>query len=203
MLQWSELVLMSNEQLTMIDIAEEHLACAHGIPGSDAIGSAARIRKLDEPVPWIQRYTAGCTEKCRQEFSDTEGQARMPCLLEVLWRGAGIRYDSSAIPEDAPWKFEHAFIHRAIAWKSHPPQPRRPDVRRARPEPRQPGSFRFARRSGSPQPHLLSSCREGPRDERRDVRVALAETAPIRPSDPDRTPAASRKVDMHGAGPGA
>ena len=114
MLRWSELVLLSNEQLAAIDIAEQHLACAHGIPGSDAIDPAACIRKLDELVPWVQRFTAGCAAKCRQEFNDTDAQARMRCLLEVLWRGAGIRYDVSAIPEDAPWKFEHSFIHGAL-----------------------------------------------------------------------------------------
>ena len=114
MLQWRDLVLMSNEQLAAIDIAEQHLACAQGIPGWEAIDSAACIRKLDELVPWIQRYTAGCVESFCQEFNDTEAQAKMRCLLEVVWRGDGIGYDSSAIPEDAPWKFEQAFIHGAL-----------------------------------------------------------------------------------------
>jgi hypothetical protein len=38
----------------------------------------------------------------------------MQCLAQVVWKGAGIRYNPDRIVEDSPWGVEDSFIHGAL-----------------------------------------------------------------------------------------
>jgi hypothetical protein len=115
LLEWPKLARMPEAQLATYDIALVHLACAAGLPGSEAIDDLACARKIDSLVPGVGRFTDYYLAKGARDFpEETEAQTRMRCLVEFAWRGAGIRYNMAKVPEDAPWELADTFAHGAL-----------------------------------------------------------------------------------------
>jgi hypothetical protein len=115
MLDWRRLVHEPAEELGRLDLAEVHLACAAGLPGSERIDHDRCIRTLDSLAGWVKRYTDHCLpRRLEMEPGDSEGRFRMRALGTVVCRSAGIRYNPAKIPEDAPWGLEDTFIHGAL-----------------------------------------------------------------------------------------
>ena len=114
MLRWQDLVWMSDEQLASVDVAELNLACAVGLPGSEAIDYEGCLRKLDELTESVRRFTQHCLRTKKREFGDSESQWRMRMLPTCLWLKEGLRYNPAKIPEDAPWEVADSFIHGAL-----------------------------------------------------------------------------------------
>jgi hypothetical protein len=116
MLCFDELAFLSNAALAAVDVAAVHLACAAGIPGSQAINASACIVKLDSLAAQVRRFTEDSLAAPKEQ-EESEARLRMHCLALVLWKGAGIRYNPDKIAEDAPWDLEDTFIHGALFGK--------------------------------------------------------------------------------------
>jgi hypothetical protein len=113
----AELLRFSDEQLADCDLALTHLACAAGLPGSEKIDAERCARKLDELTGATTRYTEDCLADYRAgsgEFAESESKLRMMCLVQVVWRGAGLRYNLAKIPDAVPFDIEDLFIHGAL-----------------------------------------------------------------------------------------
>src|SRR5262249_48450501 len=102
-------------QLGRLDIAEVHLTCAAGLPGAENIDVKRCINALDRMADWVRGYTGHCLAKRVPGMVEfTEPKARMMCLGTVVWKGAGVHYNTAKVPEDALWDLSDSFIHGAI-----------------------------------------------------------------------------------------
>lgn len=114
---WRHLVRLSNEELGRYDIAAVNLACAEGLPGADEIDAGYCLYKLDDWAGWVKDYTNQLFHQfCRKprRYENSEAYFRTICLITVLQRDMGVRYNPAKIPEDAPFDTADSFIHGAI-----------------------------------------------------------------------------------------
>lgn len=120
MIHWKKLALETNEELARRDLAEIHLACAEGLPGWDRIDHVYCLRWLDGAARVVQRYTDNCLPDFRknpQDYENSEPYFRALCLITVLERDLGIRYNPEKTSEEAPFTIDEIFIHGAITGK--------------------------------------------------------------------------------------
>jgi hypothetical protein len=111
------LVHHTEQSLAAEDIALVNLACAAGLPGAEEINHAECIDRLNH----YARSTAHYTEKRMPEFhrqsgvyDGSEAVFRIVCMVTLLQRAYGVRYNPAKKPEDAPFDTADTFIHGAI-----------------------------------------------------------------------------------------
>jgi len=118
MLHWKELTGLSDAQLGALDVAEVNLACAADLPGApDAAQAAECIDRLNHYAKCAAHYTqVRMTEFLNrpQVYRDSEGIIRMVCMVQLLQKQFGVRYNVAKIPENAPFYTEDVFIHGAL-----------------------------------------------------------------------------------------
>ena len=108
---------MGEEELGQQDIAEVHLACAVGLPGSEKIDIDSCRFKLDFWTRSVESYTQKMLPQFRRkrhQYENSEAYFRVLCLITVLQRDHGVHYNPDKIPEDAVFDLEDTFIHGIV-----------------------------------------------------------------------------------------
>jgi hypothetical protein len=117
LLDWLKLVRLTDEQLALIDVALINLSCAAGLPGSDKIDAALCVATLDDWARRVREYTERFEPEFRrrpEKFRDSEAYFRCLCLVTVLWRHCGVKYNEAKMPLDVPLVPEDSFIFGVI-----------------------------------------------------------------------------------------
>jgi hypothetical protein len=114
MLDWKDVVHLSDEDLGRYDIAAVNLACAVGLPDAGGIDPDLATHRLD----FWSRRVGQATEQAlpqfrrkRHDYRNSEGYFRMLVLVEVLQRDCGVRYNRAKIPGHVPLNTADIFVH--------------------------------------------------------------------------------------------
>lgn len=117
MLDWKQLVLESDEQLATRDIAEVNLACTAGLPDAGEIDVDRCRERLDYYSRRVQSYTESQMKQFhrkRWDYNNSEGYFRILCMITVLQRDLGVRYNPAKIDDDVPLDTADCFIHGVL-----------------------------------------------------------------------------------------
>jgi hypothetical protein len=100
------------------DVAALHLACAEGLQGAARIDLDRCLKTLDRWAGAVRSYTYRMLPRFRarpEEFNRSEAYFRSLCLISVLQRDMGVRYNPTKIADDAPFgDLEDVFLHGVI-----------------------------------------------------------------------------------------
>jgi hypothetical protein len=100
------------------DVATLQLACAEGLQGAAKIDLDRCVKTLDRWAVAVREYTQRMLPRFRArpaEFNGSEAYFRSLCLVTVLQRDMGVRYNPAKIADDAPvGKLEDVFLHGVI-----------------------------------------------------------------------------------------
>ncbi len=100
------------------DIAAVDLALAVGLQGSERLNIQSCLAWLDHATAWARRQTAWAFDQFRsrpEAYDNSEGIFRVVAIMNVLWRGLGVRYNKERV--DDPESFTDSrddFIHGII-----------------------------------------------------------------------------------------
>lgn len=114
---WRDLTRRTDDNLGECDIAAVNLACAEGLPGADAIDVVGCLQRLDEWSDAVRSYTHLVLPQFHRrphEYENSEAYFRALCLITVLQRDLGVRYNPAKIPADAPFDTADSFIHGVL-----------------------------------------------------------------------------------------
>jgi hypothetical protein len=117
MLHWKQLVKLPEEELSRLDVAAVNLARAADLPGAERIDHGRCLGRLDEWAERVRQYTDRLMPQFQRkphEYQDSESYFRALCMVTVLQRDLGLRYNPDKIPEDAPLDTADVFIHGAV-----------------------------------------------------------------------------------------
>lgn len=115
MLNFRQLARLESDELGRQDILDVHLACAERLPGSEKIDVARCHKIVDDLAARTKPYTEHVLAKgVKLEPDDTEAKIRVRAMIQMVWRGAGIRYNMAKLPDDCEWGIEDDFIHGAL-----------------------------------------------------------------------------------------
>ncbi len=117
MLRWMEVLHLSDEQLAAFDVAEVNLSCAEGLPGAETIDHAECINRLNHFAQCSSHYTERRIDIFRMQpaaYNHSEALFRIICMMTLLWRQLGIRYNPAKIPVNVPMDTADTFIHGAL-----------------------------------------------------------------------------------------
>jgi hypothetical protein len=106
------LLEMNPDELANVDIAEANLLCAQGLPGSENLDVAAKLKQLDS---WADRVDLEIRRNWHRykdkpaEYENSEIYYRMGMLVTVLQQDFGVHYNPDLIdvPES---KINEAFL---------------------------------------------------------------------------------------------
>lgn len=103
---------MTPEQLADVDIAEANLLCARGLPGSENLDVAAKLKQLDTWADRVDLETRRNWHRYKDnpaEYENSEIYYRMGMLVTVLQQDFGVHYNPDLIdvPES---KVDEAFL---------------------------------------------------------------------------------------------
>lgn len=105
---------MTDAELDHVDIAVMNLACAVGLPGSEAIDSRGCLDALDRWAEQVAAFTDRMGHRFRDhpaEFAHSDGYFRTLAMITTLQRDLGVKYNPAKIPEDAPFDLADTFVH--------------------------------------------------------------------------------------------
>jgi hypothetical protein len=117
MLNWKQLVLESNEQLPVHDLAEVNLACAEGLLGSEHINHDECIDRLNHYARCAAHYTERRMPEFRERpdiYDGSEAIFRIVCMITLLQKQFGIRHNQAKRPTEARLATEDVFISGAL-----------------------------------------------------------------------------------------
>jgi hypothetical protein len=115
--RWQELARQSDEELARADIAAMNLACAEGLPDAGGMDPGLCFCKLDY---WSRRVGQETTRllprfrRRRSDYDNSEAYFRILCMVTVLQRDLGVRYNPAKIPVEVPLDTADSFIHGVI-----------------------------------------------------------------------------------------
>lgn len=108
----------SNDELIQFDLAAVDLACAVGIPGSEEIDIPACLAWVDQAAAWVRHQTWVTSEQFRhrpEAYDNSEGIYRIVALMNVLYRGLGVKYNQNRIERnEEATDSRDEFIHGII-----------------------------------------------------------------------------------------
>jgi hypothetical protein len=116
-LNWRQLTVEPDVCLQRHDLGLMNLGCAAGLPGSERIDHRFCARWLGSATDYVRRYTAAALPDLRrrpEEYRNSEGYAKVLCLVTALQKNLGVRYNPERIPEDARFEMEDRFLHGLI-----------------------------------------------------------------------------------------
>jgi hypothetical protein len=114
MLDWKQIVRLGKEELARLDIAEVHLACAAGLPGTENWNYQECLRTLDDWTEKVREATQSQLyryESSPEQYNFSEGYFRILVLITVLQRDCGVMYNLAKVPEDAVFEPDDCFIY--------------------------------------------------------------------------------------------
>jgi Transglutaminase-like superfamily len=100
MLSLSWLRHPSDDDLGHIDLAVVDLTCAAGLRGSESLDTRKCLAWLDHAAAWTHHQTQATFDQFTQDpgaYDHSEGIFRMVAMVNVLWRGMGVRYNQERI----------------------------------------------------------------------------------------------------------
>src|SRR5690242_17869158 len=109
MLDWTQLVQKTDEELQRLDLIEVNLACAVGLPGTEKIDVQFCKQRVDYFAKRVRQLTeAGYPQFRRRpsEYRDSYTYFRCLLLITVLQRDLGVRYNPAKIPDHVPFDTE-------------------------------------------------------------------------------------------------
>lgn len=121
MLDWRQLVHLSDAELACLDIAEVNLACAQGLPGTENLNIPLCLETLHQWAKHVRQYTKRVSrqfEHNRQDYENSWAYFRILALATTLYKDLGLRYNEERMANlDADDFFKNAqdiFIHGAL-----------------------------------------------------------------------------------------
>jgi len=117
MLTLKDYARMTEEERAKQDIGAVNLACAQGLPGADQIDVAGCLSWLDLAKTNVEQATERWFVQFHrnpQKFENSEARFRARCLITVLQRDLGVKYNVAKIPTDVPFDTADSFIHGVI-----------------------------------------------------------------------------------------
>jgi len=117
MLTWKDYARMTEEERAKQDIGAVNLACAQGLPGAEQIDAPGCLAWLDLAKSNVEQATNRWFPQFHrnpQEFENSEARFRVRCLITVLQRDMGVKYNEAKIAADVPFDTADSFIHGAI-----------------------------------------------------------------------------------------
>ena len=118
MRHWKELVRLSEEELSRLDVAEVNLACAAELPGAPTPFQVRQcIDRLNRYAKCVRRYTDERMPEFRAKpevYDGSESVFRVVSLVRVVQGKFGVRYNPAKRPPDAPLETADTFIHGAL-----------------------------------------------------------------------------------------
>lgn len=99
-LKLSDILEMTPEQLSTVDIAEVNLLCATGLSGSEKFDIAQGLKTLDRWADAVQGETSRNFHRFKRnpaEYDNSEAFYRMGMLITVLQQDMGIHYNEDLI----------------------------------------------------------------------------------------------------------
>ncbi len=122
MLEWRQLVHLSDAELACLDVAEVNLACAQGLPGTENLNIALCLETLHQWAKYVRQYTkrvARQFERNRQDYENSWAYFRVLAMATALYQDLGLRYNEERMANlDAKDFFKNAqdvFIHGALS----------------------------------------------------------------------------------------
>ncbi len=118
---FSRLILMSDEELALQDIALVNLRCAEGLPGSEKLNVSDTLHELDR---WATRVRIETDRnfhlfaKKPDDFQNSEAYFRMLLLVTVLQQDYGVHYNGARVKDVDFARSEDLFIHGMIGNKN-------------------------------------------------------------------------------------
>jgi hypothetical protein len=114
---FSELALMSSDELERQDIALLNLRVAEGLPDAESLDVEATLKELDRWANRVRLETDRNIYKYHQEpsdFNNSEAYFRMLLLVTVLQQDFGVHYNEARIKDVDFTKSQDLFIHGMI-----------------------------------------------------------------------------------------
>jgi len=108
----------SDEELTRFDLAAVDLACAVGLPGAERLDIPTCFAWVNHAAARVRHQTLSTLERFQvnpEIYENSEGIFRVVAMMNVLWRGLGVRYNQDWI--DDPERFTDSrddFIHGIV-----------------------------------------------------------------------------------------
>jgi hypothetical protein len=108
----------ADDDLGRLDLAATDLACAAGLPGSEALDAGRCLAWIDHAAAWTRQQTHATLDQFVHDpaaYDHSEGIFRILALVNVLWRGLGVRYNPERIESLADAADSRdSFIHGII-----------------------------------------------------------------------------------------
>lgn len=105
-------------ELARMDLAEVDLACAAGLPGSEALDVPACLAWIGRAAAWAHQHTRATLDEFARDpaaYDGSEGTFRMVALMSVLQRGLGVRYNRERVEDPGDFADSRdAFIHGIV-----------------------------------------------------------------------------------------
>src|SRR5579871_216454 len=117
MLHWKQLLHLTDEQLTTYDVAEVNLVCAAELPGAEKIDHIECIDRLNHYAHCVHHFTTRRRDGFLAEpavYNRSESVFRVTCLMTLLWRHFGIRYNPTKRNGHVAFDTADTFIHGAV-----------------------------------------------------------------------------------------
>jgi hypothetical protein len=105
MLHWKDLVKLPEDELGRLDVTAVNLACVADLPGAEQVGHGRCLGRLDEWAGRVRQYTDRVMPQFQRDpsrYNDSEGYFRVLCMVTVLQRDLGLRYNPDKIAEHVP-----------------------------------------------------------------------------------------------------
>jgi hypothetical protein len=119
MLSLDRLRCPADDDLSRLDLAAVDLACAAGLPGSEALDAGRCLAWIDHAAAWTRQQTHATLDQFARDpaaYDHSEGIFRILAMVNVLWRGLGVRYNPERIENLADAADSRdLFIHGIIA----------------------------------------------------------------------------------------
>jgi hypothetical protein len=112
-LRWQQLARRSDEDLARCDIAATNLCCAEGLPDARSIDPSHCFFQLDYWSRRVAQATTRLLPQFRRKRSDdfnSEAYFRVLCMVTVLQRDLGVRYNPAKIDPIVPLDTADTFI---------------------------------------------------------------------------------------------
>lgn len=116
-LNWHQIVRLSEAEINRLDVAVLNLACATGLPGADRINWKLNLEKLEEWAVRCRRFTEKMMpyfHRVQCDNPDSEGKFRVQAMVTHLQRDLGIRYHPGRKRTDDVFQPEDSFIYGVV-----------------------------------------------------------------------------------------
>ncbi|QYK47767.1 MAG: hypothetical protein KF838_13370 [Phycisphaeraceae bacterium] len=112
-----ELLSLTPDELSRVDLALMNLLCAEGLPGSEGLSIPLILKTLDQWAERVRLETLAYEPRFRRnpaENFNSEADFRMLTLVTVLERDLGVRYNPKRVRDPDFGSSKDLFIHGLV-----------------------------------------------------------------------------------------